>query len=371
MAKRETGPINPMPSSGGGGGDGIYPYVDALARFLLSAGALATVVGLAFLIYNYAGVAGSGDAAALAQGRQNVEIFGKLMLFGALGLSLGAAWLMWGEETAGPIILIGGAAFYFSPFYLPMALGEANNEVSSGALSAISVAGIAPAIIGLMMLLADFITRARMNATVGAKADQMKFGKGVKEERDVRDVLLGKCWQLPYCRKFVRERCPIYHARKCCWKERVGCMCEESVIRNAMEGTVIPSDIVAAAKYIPRNNKLTPEQKAERCRQCVIYNQHQKHKYRVFLPAIMVGIAALYVLFRAPLAQGIQNALMSTDTFVKKATLQSQQQTDVTQVTSIERGVIPYHEIILVVVCFVVLAYAIRLLEYLLFKLKI
>ena len=151
-------------------------------------------------------------------------------------------------------------------------------------------------------------------------------------------------------------------------------MCEESVIRNAMEGTVIPNDIVAAAKYIPRNNKLTPDQKAERCRQCVIYNEHQKHKYKLAIPTAAVGVAAVYVLFREPMGQGIKNGLLSTDKFMKKATLQPQQGqpgNQEVQPTSIDGGVIPYHEIILVVVAFVVLAYLIKTIEYLLFKLKI
>lgn len=151
-------------------------------------------------------------------------------------------------------------------------------------------------------------------------------------------------------------------------------MCEESVIRNAMEGTVIPSDIVAAAKYIPRNNKLTPEQKAERCRQCVIYNEHQKHKYKLAIPATTLGIAAVYVVFREPMGQAIKSGLLNTDKFVKKATLQpqpGQSQQEEAQPTSIEGGVIPYHEIILVVCCFVVLAYMIKMIEYLLFRLKV
>src|SRR5262249_14119457 len=151
--------------------------------------------------------------------------------------------------------------------------------------------------VGLGAVLFDVITRVRIRVREGARADQLKYGKGVKEEKDIRNVLLGRCWQLPYCRKFVRERCPIYHARRTCWKERVGCMCEESVIRNAMSGRVIPADAVAAAKFIPQNHKLTMEQKKERCRQCVIYLEHQKHKYKLAMPAAIGGMAVVYIVF--------------------------------------------------------------------------
>src|SRR5205823_3893098 len=125
------------------------------------------------------------------------------------------------------------------------------------------------------------------------KKDTLKYGKGIKEEQNIRNTFMGKCWQLPYCRKFVRERCLIYHSRRTCWKERVGCMCEEEVIRNAMENRTIPKDAVAAAKYIPVNNRITMAQKRERCRQCVIFNEHLKHQYRLFLPVTVAAFALL------------------------------------------------------------------------------
>lgn len=374
MAKPNNQVPQVMPPSGGGGGGGEFlGLVDSAARFLATAGGLAAIVGIAFLVYNYA-MLGSADNAALAQAANNIRTFGLVALLGTVALSLGLAWMFNGEETLGPLLLIGGAALYFSQIYLPMMMGEASKAESAQALKAISTSGVPPAAIGLIVVLIEVIGRVRLRTSEGSRADQLKFGKGIREERDIRNVFMGKCWQLPYCRKFVRERCPIYHARRSCWKERVGCMCEESVIRNAMEGTVIPNDIVAAAKYIPRNNKLTPDQKAERCRQCVIYNEHQKHKYKLAIPTAAVGVAAVYVLFREPMGQGIKNGLLSTDKFMKKATLQPQQGqpgNQEVQPTSIDGGVIPYHEIILVVVAFVVLAYLIKTIEYLLFKLKI
>ncbi|HAP42297.1 MAG TPA: hypothetical protein DCQ94_21475, partial [Nitrospira sp.] len=101
-------------------------------------------------------------------------------------------------------------------------------------------------------------------------------------------------------------------------------------------------------------------------------NEHQKHKYKLAIPAATLGIAAVYVVFREPMGQAIKSGLLNTDKFVKKATLQQQpgQRPEDVQPTSIEGGVIPYHEIILVVCCFVVLAYAIKTIEYVLFKLK-
>ena len=71
-------------------------------------------------------------------------------------------------------------------------------------------------------------------------------------------------------------------------------MCEEDVIRGAMEGRVISKDALVAATMIPRNNKLTIAQKKERCKTCVIYNEHQKHKYRASVWGIL-GARSVFI----------------------------------------------------------------------------
>ncbi|MFX8664601.1 hypothetical protein ABTM59_19190, partial [Acinetobacter baumannii] len=70
-------------------------------------------------------------------------------------------------------------------------------------------------------------------------------------------------------------------------------MCEEQVIQDAMAGKIIPKDMVKAAAMIPRNNKLTMAQKMQRCRQCVIFNERQKHKYNAALPVTALTFVAL------------------------------------------------------------------------------
>lgn len=356
-----------MHDQGEGGGDGLLRLLDGLTRLLVYGGALAVLIGLGMLLTTY--FQGQGVDASAVQ--RNVNNFSPILLFGGIACAAGIAWMMWSEETAGPLLLIVGAALYFAPVYMPM-IGQG----AEAALAPIATGGIPFAIAGLVVIIFDVISRLRTRVKVGAKADQLKFGKGIKEERDVRNVFLGKCWQLPYCRKFVRERCPIFHAKRCCWKERVGCMCEEAVIRNAMGGQTIPKDAVAAAKMIPYNNKLTAGQKAERCRQCVIYNEHQKHKYQLLVPVAIVGILGGTVALWVPLGRALQNGLVAMDNAFKSATFASDQelvgQTEgAADATAITGGSIPYHYILLVVISLVAVAYAIKLIEYAIFKLKI
>ena len=346
-------------------------FIDSVCKLGVYVGTAALVVGVIFLIYT-SNAAAESTKQVVSQAASNIDTFGQVAIIGGLVASLCVTWLWWGEETLGPLLLIVGGALYFSTSYLPGLIGELATDTSFKAIGAISTAGVPIFVIGAIDLLVDLVNRMRLRAKEGAKADQLKFGKGIKEEKDIRNVFLGKCWQLPYCRKFVRERCPIYHSRRTCWQERVGCMCEEAVIQNAMEGKVIPSDIVAAAKFIPRNSKLTPGQKAERCRQCVIYNEHQKHKYKASMVIAAVGTVALFLILHEPLKAVVQGWLVNADSAVGKATFKTATGVaqDLSKSTSVSGGVIPYAEIVLVALFLIFYAYLVRFLEFMFFKMK-
>ncbi len=367
MAKNDPGNVryqNNLP-------EGLNSVLDGLARVLFYGGLAAAVVGCGVLLWQFFGSGGATpDQITAALNYQGM--FKQASLLGMLAACLGALWLFWGEEVCGPIMLIVGFALALMSWYVPMMAPQAANELQGKALQGLVNSGYPAIGVGFLAILADVITRTRMRVKLGAKAEQLKYGKGVKEERDIRNVFMGKCWQLPYCRKFVRERCPIYHSKRTCWKERVGCMCEESVIKNAMDNKVIPADIVAASKFIPQNHKLSAAQKAERCRQCVIYNEHQKHKYSLMLPVVSTAVIAVFAVMWQPLAMMIQGGLSSIDRIYQTVTItQSPDVKASVQATSVEGGVIPYHYIILFVLALVSLAYTVKILEYLIWKLKI
>ena len=359
----------PDPTFSRDSSDALMGFIDAVARFVMYVGFGALLVSVSLLIYT--ATAGSADSEqVIQQAQSNIGLFGKLALIGGIAGAVGATWLVWGEETLGVLQVIVGAALYFAPTFLPGMFNMQANATVESALQAIAAAGAPIAVIGVLVIVTDLIIRMKTRVQEGARADQLKFGRGMKEEKDIRNVFLGKCWQLPYCRKFVRERCPIYHSRRTCWKEQVGCMCEESVIQNAMEGKVIPSDIVAAAKFIPRNAKLTPSQKFERCKQCVIYNEHQKHKYQLALPMAALALVGLYLALRIPIRAQVNVVLEAIDSVMSKATLSASATPD-SDVTSLTSGIIPYAEIIMVACTLIIFAYLVRFIEYVFFKLQI
>lgn len=344
--------------------DALMGFLDSASRLLFWAGALATAFSLGFLVYTYlvfAGDAGTNTAQAMS----NIDLFMKVLLAGTIGLGVATTYMFWGEEVLAPLQLMGAALMFFAPFYLPMLAGYTTNPASMKALGTIQMGGAIFGVVAILSTVGEVASRMRLRMREGSKSDLLKYGKGVKEEKDIQNVFMGKCWQLPFCRKFVREKCPIYHARRTCWKEGVGCMCEEEVIRHAMEGRIIPKDMVAAAKFIPRNSKLTPQMKIERCKHCVIYNEHQKHKYKLAMPLIFVAIGGTYVFGRVPMKEQIGKAVENVNKMFGQMTYRENQTVADTV------GLTVFKELLMVCLMLVIAAYLMKLVEFLFFKAKV
>jgi len=295
-----------------------------------------------------------------------VDTIQKVLIAGVLGLSIGSTYMFWGSEFLAIAQLAIAGALAFSPLYLPSIVGTGNGaagEAMGHAMGALQAGGYILGLVGFGVLVVDLVTRVTQRTKKGTKADQLKYGKGIKEEKGKKNVFMGKCWQLPYCREFVRERCPIYHAKTTCWKELVGCMCEEAVIRNAMENKPIPKDALLAGKMIPRNNKLTEPQKKERCRNCVIYNEHQRHKYKLTMPATTVVFGLIYVLLHGPLIEMMNGLETKVNKIIQSGTLGKGQ-------TSFEAPAF-FTETLLFVLFIIALTYVMKTMEYLIFQAKI
>lgn len=340
--------------------DLFQEFLGGVAKFLVTVGGLAVAISIGLLVFSSMQVSSSPQLAADAL--RNANILKQILMVGTIAVAIGSSFLFWGEEILGAVQLILAGAMFFAPLYLDGMLGN-GGEVKSVALGAIQQAGSILGAVGLVVLVVDLAIRARERIKVGTKADQLKYGKQIKQEDDRQNVFMGKCWQLPFCRKFVREKCPIYHAKVTCWRERVGCMCEEQVIRNAMEGRPIPKDQVLAMQYIPRNNKLTEDQKKERCRQCVIYNEHQRHKYKLMLPSMVLGYIAIYALLREPLLQGTMVVVNNINRLVQAGTLGA--------VDTASQQPSGFMEFLLVCVFLIALSYSLKVLEFLVFRVKL
>ncbi|HET6644282.1 MAG TPA: hypothetical protein VFG65_02170 [Fimbriimonadales bacterium] len=338
-------------------------------------GVAGTVVLTGVLIY-YAAIfsAAATDKHAMIEASKIIAKLNIGLIAALLALGLAVTLNFWGDFALPLTLLLLAALFYFAPTILPWSgliaaawsPGEAIDPTAQ-AMRGMQMAGLILGIGALLLQVIDAIIRIRIRATMGVHADNLKYGSDLKEDEDYQNVFMGKCWQLPFCRKFVRQACPIYHSRRTCWKERVGCMCEEEVIRGALEGKTIPRDAVAAAKYIPRNSRLSGEQKAERCRQCVIYNEHQRQKYRLAIPVALGFVALIYVAFYDPLLQWTNRLLLGFDTAFSHFTFStnpSDKLATIAQPGILEQG-------ILFLIMLFVLSQIMKAVEFGIFRLKI
>jgi hypothetical protein len=335
----------------------------------------ATVILTAVLVY-YASHFASVPQLTPEQTLQASELMGKLKIGLTVAIVLfGICFSVFfvGDALLAFTLFGVAALYYFAPDLLPMTglvpePGVSNMmALTQQAMGSIRFAGIFLGVGSLIYQVIDVSIRAKQRIKYGGREEALKQTEVKEEDDEIRNVFLGKCWQLPFCRKFVRQSCPIYHARRCCWRERVGCMCEESVILDALQGKVIPRDAIAAAKYIPQNTRLSPEQKAERCRNCVIYNEHQRQKYQLLIPVAIALTAGAYLAFHPKLINATHRALTDIDSAVSKFAFTTAETGK--ELVASSPGFL--EEIMLILVMLFLLSQLVKGIEFAVFKLKI
>jgi hypothetical protein len=275
-------------------------------------------------------------------------------------------------------------------------------EASEQTLHEVWLTGILMGIPGLLLMLWHLGSRI----TSGQAAEDLTlpvYGQGAAREKVSRPLVgaFAKCWQLPFCREGIRKTCPIYHARTKCWKERVGCMCEENILHLAMSGaateqkqgapgpsggfvpigTLLTESAPVEKTHIltrpgprgiriPDNPHLSMAQKRERCRNCVIYNEHQRHKYQLLAPPATLLIPLLVYLNWDALKDVLTNALHGLDGIMGHLSfnVNSGSTTDFTRNVT---GSVSVEAIIIVCFALIMMTILLRILEFCVFKLKI
>lgn len=228
------------------------------------------------------------------------------------------------------------------------------------------------------------------------------YGAGAVREETPRALIgaFAKCWQLPFCRETIRKTCPIYHARTKCWKERVGCMCEQNILHLAMadatvemkaapggsSGFVPIGDLLSQSSEterhaiptrpgpkgvrLPDNPHLSAEEKAERCRNCIIYNEHQRQKYQLLAPLITL-LLPLYVFLNFDTVRDtLTEALRSLDSLIGNMSF-SANPDGMMMFTRQVTNSISVETIIIICLTLIGMTMTLRMLEYCVFKIKI
>ena len=352
----------------------LLRWMSTITYRMITVGAILLVVGLAYLLYALfmLGDQGSYTAADVGRIQGNLTLFGRLALLGAGMVVIGLAWNFLEEEVVGYVLVLLALFFYWG---LPFLLGQIGTLPEPNSLRGFALERIRnlmwvlfpPGIILTVFVgIAQSIRRLRY----GAALDQtLKLGSGVSKQ-EVQQRFLGKCWQLPFCRDYVRQRCPIYHARRTCWREGVGCMCEEKNIVMALQNVRLSDDPQKNAKYIPHNKTLTRAELRARCSECVIYNEHQRQKYQLIAPLTVGSIIGIAYFFHVPLREKVFTLLSLLDQLLARFTLMpSEAQKGVLEAAA--RANETAALVLYIALVIVALSYALRVVETVIFKWKL
>ena len=346
----------------------------------------------------------------------------------AIGVLLVTLCILYYDEEIIGYALVAGAvfAYYGIPFLVDIAMpgtvADWQNSKNVGAIAILGqfrVAGLMMAIPGGILLIRDIFLRiVDGNRRNKEQFSAMEYGGAVKEQAAVvKSAPIGmfaKCWQLAYCRDAIRIRCPIFHHRTKCWRERVGCMCEENVIRHALDALINkeiisfekpkvekteeeeddliagipgiregqePTQEIAASNIpknmdrkhvkIPHNPNISNWAKRERCRNCVIYNEHQRLKYQFISPLVVLGVPAL-AYWKWEVITGFLTKLLATlDNLMAKVSLEANATSSKGIISSITSTSMIAQIMVLICLIVILTTMALRALEWAIFKLKI
>lgn len=395
-------------------------------RKVLQVSAPVTALILGYLIYHLLmGVVPEWATLSAASRQQSIQIISSAVTWLNLSLAIlliSLVVLFYDEEVLGYVLVLLAVGLYYGvPFLFDQCLASqvaewhrVKNPVALAIYNELRFMGLVVALPGLALMLRDIVCRLAH----GVKRDRdeftaMQYGGSAHEEAPTGIALIGvlaKCSQMTFCREAMRVVCPIYLSHTRCWHERIGCMCEENVVRRAVDSVIHmdepkPSEPVPAADAIrmadepepgpekkpskdssdvtvempsrsrvprgkvriPHNTLISPAAKRARCRDCVIYNEHQRLKYQFFAPLVVLGVPALAWWQIDAIASVLGALLQSADRVMSRLSLDPNMRS-----TGIADA-IPSSAQYIIIGCLVVIAttMALRFLETCTFKWKV
>jgi hypothetical protein len=253
----------------------------------------------------------------------NLGMFESVLRISILVTLATALFLYYDEESLGYILVI-SAVFLIdgvpelSKWLLVAFLKSKPSLATDNVIGAIGSLSWYPAVPGIVLIVWDLIRRFLVALEQArTRRASLRYGQGVAGQIKRRNVFLGHCWNLPYCREPIRSRCPIFIKHKGpCWRYKQGCMCEESIAKLATTPGDWKSAVSSAISKMenkpsanaggnPTGNPLLsfsdgagrPQlswgEKKQRCRECLIYNTHQEQKYKALSVAVFAFIGSV------------------------------------------------------------------------------
>ncbi|MEI6502651.1 MAG: hypothetical protein WCP21_16705, partial [Armatimonadota bacterium] len=239
-----------------------------------------------------------------------------LAVSGTLGV-LAFVILTLGELAFSIIAGIIGAGLLFGmPILVASNLARADAQIVTTINEWTKNAGMGIlAIVGLRILY-EIVETIRTAASRRKEREEQEDSTGLKKVKKAPNKgVWSPCWKLPYCHDAVREHCPAFKARKSCWRFGYGCNCDpaliESLIRTGALDTAKGSSRTSAsqkaqqAAYVRSDLQADAPVKAHErtipCAKCPIYLDHQRQKFKIVNPLIVIASLILLGMAYVPL----------------------------------------------------------------------
>ncbi len=241
----------------------------------------------------------------------NIVIMGKLLAAAGTIGTIAFALATMGEVAyvvaAG---LIGLGLIFGTPVLILSKLQEATNPAALQISIWTRNAGFAICAVALLRILYHIGYTIKMGPKARQRAQEEEDDQlGPKRVKRTHGIW-SRCWELPYCHDTIREVCPAFKERRNCWKIRRGCNCDpmlvESLIRAGAARMGKGQDKVAAQQQQTQDEYLRdalgagrgtgprpPEGRTMECTKCPIYGEHQRQKFRIANPIVIIGTLAL------------------------------------------------------------------------------
>jgi hypothetical protein len=212
------------------------------------------------------------------------------------------------EETIGLILTLAGAALYFlAPSGLAsLTMGSFATAAASkgkidpaiglyqGVVHDIALVGLFCLAPGCLLLVRDVIWSITKRAAAKS-VPQTEEEKARADRLNKRRKPYEMCWDMSVCNERARRFCPAWQQHKPCWRVKAGCLCDEDIMKQALLDRDREAGIVHQAAVDTRPKViLTAQQKKVRCRNCTVYMEHQRQKFRIASPAALVLVAVIY-----------------------------------------------------------------------------
>ena len=333
-------------------------------------------VTAAYLIYvafgpklRAAGISGV-DRAYL---HSTVALAEQILRVASLVVALSLSLRFFYEAAAGQIMTIaGGILWFFSPaIFEGLTVGTlTKNPTYQGIVSEFSRVGFVMLLPGAILVLREIGARIASGVKARNLAGRRWGDEEERAKKHHRRKIYEQCWDMAFCREYIKGFCPAFDQKKPCWRMKAGCYCDGDTIMRAMAANASDNRFVrgimqSIEEDSRRRSEMSAAQKRMRCRRCVVYAEHQRQKYRILSPLVFPAVGVFFWLCYNQLSVWVWRSLESTDRFMSflayhpgTASSFASQGPILTTLAMVWLGI-------------VTLSYALRVLEYLIFKLQV